>query len=208
MSKKNNLARKVRNFIFLGHGLTRVPKKNSKSVSDIFPIRKGEDWKTYFELLDVRNLINGKSTGGLHKVQFFFHDNDGRYLGKKSLGIGSAARTTVDMADFAERYRDAASFSVFHESLDSKEFKDSFLAERGYTGYEFRNFSVRGYVHGNLDSLALNTDGSLQPLGKIGLFRRRYLVQHMMTGPAKYEFVITNPSRQKIFVQFNLKKER
>ena len=208
MFKTSQLLRKAKILFFLGKGLTRVPRDKSSSISDLFPLRTGLDWRTYFELLDVNSLTRGASVGTKNPVLLVFHDSDGNFLGEESLIVGKKARTTIDMSLYLTKFKGAASFSVFHKGLEGEEFGASFLAERGYTGYEYKGFGVRGYVHGNLDSMALNSSSQLQPLGKRSFFKRRYLVQHVMTGPAEYEFALTNPTRWAVQVRFELKENR
>jgi hypothetical protein len=79
----------------------------------------------------------------------------------------------------------------------------SFLAERGYSGYGYQNLGVKGYVHGNLDAVAL-IKGEVLPLGNSGLIPRFYTVQHCLRGPARYEFVFTNPTAKKIKIIPNI----
>lgn len=205
MSRIKELLRQLRILFFLGRGLTRVPTERSLCISDLFPIRRGDDWETYFELIDVNNLTKGMSTGVAKPVSFYFHDNQGNFLGKESIMVGSKSRMTIDLAAEFPQYKEAASFSVFHQALDDERFGSSFLAERGYTGYEYKKLGVRGYVHGNLDSIALNSDSELQPLGKRSALNRRYLVQHVLSGPAQYEFALTNPTPRTVTVRFELK---
>jgi hypothetical protein len=92
----------------------------------------------------------------------------------------------------------AKTFAVFHPNVANKfDMAGSYLAERGYGGYEYKNLGVKGYVHGNLDAVAL-TKERVKPLGNSGLIPRFYTVQHNLTGPSTYEFVFTNPTARKI----------
>ena len=43
---------------FLAEGLTRVPSVKESSISDLFLWRKGDEWKTFFELLDINFNMN------------------------------------------------------------------------------------------------------------------------------------------------------
>lgn len=207
MFQIKELVRKVRIRLFLGRGLTNAPKSESSSISDLFPIRKGNSWKTYFELINVNNLIQGRSVGNLQFASICFHAKNGDFLGMESLELGKKARTTIEIDNFLKSYEEAATFSVFHESLDKRKFGLSVLAERGYTGYEYKDLGVRGYVHGNLDSIALSDGLVLQPLGKQSILKRRYVVQHLMSGPAVYEFALTNPAHKSVSVRFEMKTQ-
>ena len=60
-------------------------------------------------------------------------------------------------------------------------------------------------MHGNLDSIALNQKEKLQPLGNKSFFKRKYLVQHVLTGPANYDFSITNPTDKYVKVKVKIK---
>jgi hypothetical protein len=87
----------------------------------------------------------------------------------------------------------ARTFAVFHKiENNSINLDGSFMAERGYTGYKLNNLPVKGYVHGNLDAIAL-AKNKIQKLGNYGFPKKVYRVQHLLTGPAEYEFVKIQP---------------
>jgi hypothetical protein len=96
---------------------------------------------------------------------------------------------------------ESSTFSVFHErSAIEADLGGSYMAERGYVGYKFRNAPVKGYVHGNLDAVSYSS-GVIQKLGNFGFPRKTYFVQHLLTGPSEYNFVITNPTSKKIKIE-------
>lgn len=76
-------------------------------------------------------------------------------------------------------------------------------------GYEYKNLGTKSYVHGNLDAVALSTNG-VEALGFSGVFIRNYTVQHLLTGDAKYEFAFTNPTKksQKISMEISFKSNK
>ena len=55
-------------------------------------------------------------------------------------------------------------------------------------------------MHGNLDAVAL-TGNQIEPLGNSGIIPRTYTVQHQLMGPAKYDFVFTNPTSRGIVIK-------
>jgi hypothetical protein len=188
--------RKAKFAIFVPKGITKVPTSEKAVISDLFLLRNDLNWKTEFELLNVRGLIEGNN-----KVQpgdeatIWFFDEDGIKVGEKQIVIPDVGRFTIKFAEFVDaKFRSAKTFAVFHTKVPSVEVLErSYLAERGYTGYEYLGVGLKGYVHGNLDAAAL-ADNKLEMLGNAGLLRRRYTVQHELTGPAEYEFFFTNPT--------------
>ena len=188
--------RKAKFATFIPKGITKIPTSKKAVISDLFLLRNDLNWKTEFELLNVRGLIEGNN-----KVQpgdeatFWFFDRDGIKIGEQQIAIPDVGRFTIKFADFVDaKFRNAKTFAVFHTKVPSVDILDrSYLAERGYTGYEYFGLGLKGYVHGNLDAVAL-ADNKLEMLGNAGLMQRRYTVQHELTGPAEYEFFFTNPT--------------
>lgn len=205
---RKDFLRTIRHLMFLPRGLATNPNDSSATTSDLFPIRNNDSWTTQFELLNVRGLIQGYSAGISEEVQFYFFSSNGEILGKQNVSIGANSRNSIPMPPKTETFKSAASFAVFHSPVAGADLKGSILAERGYSGYGFDNKGLKGYVHGNLDALALKSDGQLMCLGNKGLISRRYLVQHVLRGPALYEFFITNPAKHKVSVTVKVRDAR
>ena len=198
--KATKIKRKAKFFMLLNKNLTKMPTDVTAVISDLFPIKRGNDWHTEFELLNVSGLIMGDNNESKpYVVNFYFFSSTGKLLGSRSVTVENIGRKTIKLSDLMiGEIKEAATFSVFHPPIyDKTDMAGSFLAERGYTGYEYQNLGVKGYVHGNLDAVAL-VRGEVQPLGNSGLIPRFYTVQHCLRGPAKYEFVFTNPTSGKI----------
>ena len=201
----SSLIRKFKFALFIPRKITRVPKEPENTISDLFPIRHDESWKTQFELLNVPYLLNGQSTGEGKELFFYFFDIDGKLIGMEGIKLGQNARNSIKIPTDFVGYESAKTFAIFHSPISDQNFAGSFLAERGYTGYEFKNSKIKGYVHGNLDSIALNGKETLQLLGNKSFFKRKYLVQHVLTGPANYDFSITNPTDKYVKVKVKIK---
>ena len=198
--KATKIKRKAKFFMLLNKNLTKMPTDVTAVISDLFPIKRGNDWHTEFELLNVSGLIMGDNNESKpYVVNFYFFSSTGNSLGSRSVTVENIGRKTIKLSELMiGEIKEAATFSVFHPPIyDKTDMAGSFLAERGYTGYEYQNRGVKGYVHGNLDAVAL-VRGEVQPLGNSGLIPRFYTVQHCLRGPAKYEFVFTNPTVGKI----------
>jgi hypothetical protein len=206
MINLSELSRRVRFWLFLRKGLTEVPSQGNSVISDLFPIRGGKDWNTQFELLNLCKLVSGYSVGVEELVKLYCFDAEGNLLGSKKIEVGRQSRNSININHFFEEFSDAASFAVFHACPDHKFVGNSYLAERGYVGYLYKNLKVRGYVHGNLDAIALTNGDTLELLGNVAKFRRTYFVQHLLSGPAQYEFFLSNPSRSPLTVVSKIKR--
>jgi hypothetical protein len=198
--KATKVKRRLKFALFIGKNLTKVPSDKSAVISDLFPIKTNSDWKTEFELLNVAGLIIGDNVQSKkYLVDFYFFSASGKLLGIRSVQLKNVGRQTTNLATYLDnKLQDAKTFAVFHPNLeDNFDMAGSYLAERGYGGYEYKNLGVKGYVHGNLDAVALSK-GRIEPLGHAGLISRFYTVQHCLTGPSKYDFVFTNPTGRKV----------
>jgi len=202
--KKNDLLRKAKYALWIPRKITRNPKVKGSVISDLFPLRNGSQWQTHFELLNVAGLIAGDNALTQDKyARFIFFDGEGKKLAEKLISIPSSGRKTVFLNSEIDPSisSHASSFAVFHESQsDGLDIGESFLAERGYTGYSLSNSAIRGYVHGNFDSLSYK-DGKIKAIGNKGLLTRLYTVQHPLRGPATYEFFLSNPTPRSVSVK-------
>lgn len=202
--KKKDLLRKAKYALWIPRKITRNPKLKGSVISDLFPLRSDSQWQTHFELLNVTGLISGDNALTQDKhARFIFFDGEGEKLVEKLITVPSSGRKTVFLnseLDSSISSR-ASSFAVFHESQsDGLDIGESFLAERGYTGYSLSNSAIRGYVHGNFDSLSYK-DGKIRAIGNKGLLTRLYTVQHPLRGPATYEFFLSNPTPRPVSVK-------
>ncbi len=194
----DSLKRKVKYALFIPRRVTKTPRHSESVISDLFCIRQDLEWKTYFELLNIEGLIMGDNSSHFaNQAEFVFFDKHGNIVDSKIVEVGEFGRQTVLLDEsFIPTIKQASSFSVFHSKPRMQlELDGSFLAERGYAGYEKSNSSIKGYVHGNLDALA-KSDKGIELLGNQGIISRCYQVQHPLRGPARYEFFLTNPCKR------------
>jgi len=198
----SGVKRKIKFGIFIPKKITLKPKSSKAVISDLFPIRNDLNWKTEFELLNIPGLINGNNKTDIdHSVTLYFFNDDGNLLGNKHVIMNSTGRQTIKLSELLHgELSSAKTFALFHDYKENSLLGDgSFLAERGYTGYEYKNSGIKGYVHGNLDAVAL-TGNQIEPLGNSGIIPRTYTVQHQLLGPAKYDFIFTNPTSRVIVI--------
>jgi hypothetical protein len=179
----------------------KKPTYSNSVTSDLFPIRNDTFWETEFEFLNIPGLISGESSKA-HMAKIAFFNNKGLLLGFKNIEISGVSRKTLNINEFLTGdFTTASTFAVFHDNESQGiDLDGSFLAERGYAGYKFRDAPVKGYVHGNLDAVSYSS-GRVEKLGNYGPLKKTYSVQHLLTGPSEYEFIFTNPTSKKITIQ-------
>ena len=188
---------------FLAEGLTRVPSVKESVISDLFVWRRSDEWKTFFELLDINNLINADYQEAENNfATFVFYDRNGSEIGITKVPV-KQGRQTIDTSSLVPHGFDGwGTYACFHQNISQTVSESgSFIAERGYSGYEWKDMGARGYVHGNLDAIA-NSDKGVEMLGTSWKENLIYQLQHVLTGPAIYEFALVNPTRIKQKVHF------
>jgi hypothetical protein len=198
-------SRKIKFGMNIPFKVFKKPKFSDAVTSDLFPIRNDENWSTEFELLNLPGLIQGNITKN-HQTVFIFFNEKGLIIGQEIIEISGTGRKTINIKDLLSGdLKDAKTFAVFHKQDSSAvDLGESFMAERGYTGYKFNNITTKGYVHGNLDAVSYSKN-SIEKLGNFGFQRKIYRVQHLLTGPAEYDFIFTNPTNcKKIKIRPNL----
>lgn len=176
--------------------LTRRPLASAVPISDLFVWRNSGDWTTSFELIDIPGLFSdGEKDSDRHATLFLF-DQHGRPFLKKRLKLLPGRRQTINLAAFlSEANGEMGTFAIFHSSSPPElERIGSFLAERGYVSYRYREAPLRAYVHGNLDAIAQAADGEPQLLGCSGFLFREYSLQHELQPGVAYELGMVNPT--------------
>ena len=204
--KKNVPARYIELLFPAKVGITKVPSKGA-TISDLFILRMENNWQTFFELLNINQIMNPtqrKIKEG--SVSFLFYNTAGEFLGCKEIDLPIQMKKTIDVNQIAETLgitKDGL-FSVFHETTPQWfESYNSFLAERGYTGYlNPEKGNIKSFVHGNLDSIAINSNKKTKLLGEVSLRQKEYLLQHTLDDNKEYELFFVNPSLKKQVIDF------
>ena len=193
---QHHIERLRRGLWILKQPLTQMPKPSGVPVSDLFVWRNSEDWKTFFELIDIPGLFVDHENTSERYVTLVFFDSDGILFLEKRLELVHNKRQTIDLSGFLSKSENpVGTFCVFHSYTPEVVIGlGSFITERGYVSYCYKKAPLRAYVHGNLDAIALQADKSMQLLGTTSFRTREYRLQHELLGPALYEIVIVNPS--------------
>lgn len=175
--------------------LTRLPALATAPISDLFVWRSSDDWQTLFELIDIPSLFEDDGGAPRYATLLFF-DKTGRRFLEQRVDLRVNGRQTLDISSIVGRANgEAGTFAVFHSTTPSVVTKiGSFLAERGYVSYRYRDAPLRAYVHGNLDAIAQGKRGELQLLGSSGFLPREYSLQHELQSGVIYELGMVNPT--------------
>jgi hypothetical protein len=174
--------------------LTRLPAMPRAPISDLFVWRSSDEWQTFFELIDISSLF-GDGHAWQHVTLIFF-DESGQRISKTRIGLQANCRQTLDISSMVGRaHGTVGTFAIFHPATPSEITKlGSFLAERGYVSYRYRDTPLKAYVHGNLDAIAQGPDDELHLLGGRSFLNREYSLQHELQQSANYELGMVNPT--------------
>ena len=199
--KKNVPARYVELLFPAKVGITKVPSKGA-TISDLFILRMEDNWQTFFELLNITQIMNPTQEEiSEARVSFLFYSTTGEFLGCKEIDLPNQMKKTIDVNQIAKTLgitKDGL-FSVFHENPPRWfESYNSFLAERGYTGYlNTDKGNIKSFVHGNLDSISVKSNKKTKLLGEVSLRQKEYRLQHTLDDNKEYELFFVNPSLKK-----------
>lgn len=199
----NNLLKRVKKIPWaLGQTLTQKPRNSQSTISDLFIWRYNKNWNTYFELLDLASLFGEKNQ---HQVDIIFFDESGRQFYQKSIELSGLYRQVLDisklLSTLSELPSDYGTFCVFHKKVPNSVLElQSFIAERGYVSYQYKNAPLRSYVHGNLDAI----DDSLVPLSGSSFLNRQYNLQYLLDMKKTYEISLINASSKNKKIKFKI----
>lgn len=197
-------------------GITKFPQ-NQSVISDLFIFRIEENWETYFELLNVQNVISpGTEAEVPDKATVFFFNNDGKLISYIEVDTANEMKRSININFLAKelKIKQDGLFSVFHHNPPQL-FDDynSFLAERGYTAYVNPiKGKIKSFVHGNLDSISLGKHNKTKLLGELSFKEKEYHLQHLLEANNMYELFIVNPSNKiqtfEVIEQSGLKQKK
>lgn len=193
---QHHIERLRRGLWVLKQPLTQMPKPSGVPVSDLFVWRNSEDWKTFFELIDIPGLFVDRENASERYATLVFFDSNGILFLEERLELVHNQRKTIDLSGFLSKSENpVGTFCVFHSYTPEVVTRlGSYITERGYVSYCYKGAPLRAYVHGNLDAIALQPDKSMQLLGTTSFRTREYRLQHELLGSALYEIAVVNPS--------------
>jgi hypothetical protein len=193
---KSNVGVSIRNLI----GFRPVPivmnkKFRNASISDAFPWRTDNGYKTTFRYEDILSLFY-KIENSFVELTFYSKDN---YLIKK-ITINQLEYSNELLIDkvFLDGVEGYGVFYIFHRS-DNNNADDIIIANRCYVGFSIED-SLSSFVHGNLYVKYQSLDGKNEGSGMVqsSFFNKLYRIQNSFVEFTKSELFFANPTSNKI----------
>lgn len=199
-----------------GISTTKIPKEKAAVVSDLFPFRIENDWNTYFELLNIYEILDPLENNlKSNWVKLNFYDVKGNFTSDYKVKLDESLKSTLDIKEITKslNIKKNGTFAVFHERTPNwLKNLNSFVAERGYIGYENINFGpIKSFIHGNLDAISLENTKKENLLGNYSFFEKEYYLQHELLSNFTYELFwvnTTSKSQKLIIIERSLKKDK
>jgi len=180
--------------------ISKTPVKGS-AVSDLFPLRIEDGWNTFFELLNYYQILNPEEQNIINgAVEIKFYDICGIFLKTHKIKNSARLKHTLNLKEIANEngINHDGVFAVFHQKETPWiSEQNSFLAERGYIGFENRNLgNIKSFIHGNLDAISQSKKGKESLLGNTSFFNKEYHLQLDLSYNFSYELFWVNPSKK------------
>lgn len=174
--------------------LTQKPSDCCSVVSDLFVWRKGQGWRTFFELTDIASLFGESCEQRMARVLVF--NRSGDLIGENTFATPSFSKLQIDISELAASCQDyVGTFCVFHSPTpDFIANLGCNLTERGYVSYCYGEPFFKSCVHGNLDAVSCNPSGVMKFIGGVSFLKREYRVQHDFKKGYCYDLAVVNAS--------------
>jgi hypothetical protein len=210
---KRILGTKIVNFIskyvYNAKGLSIIPVNINSSISDLFIWRKDNEWDTFFELLDIQYLVNPIFQYNQTKqVKFIFFNHLGDCIFETTSNYEQNGRNTINISNILpHNINGYGTFACFHLNAKLTE-TDSYITERGYSGFIRNKNSYKSYLHGNFDAIALDENNNFQMLANYNKRTYIYKLQYEFKKGYNYDIFLTNGTNYKQNIKlFFTKKE-
>lgn len=185
--------------------LSLLPSKRQSSISDLFLWRVDKDWDTYFDLVSVPNLINPNGKSKLTYVKIYIFNSIGNLIVERKIELLALRKVLLNIRDLLGEVQGYGTFAVFHDtSCADLHLNKSYIAERGYLSFAYKHSTVRSYVHGNYDALALVDDKKIEFLGNKFIWKRKYNLQYIFSLEKKHEVILIGTCKRPIKYEVQL----
>ena len=191
---------------FFQRNIRIIPKKKSV-ISDLFIWRQNQYWETKFELVNFKSLFDENNYED-EIIKLEIRDKDGKILFVHTFEVKRMKKKTINFTKILKNLKlnqDYGTFSIYHEHTDIINEFNSFVAERGYSSYKFKNFQTFSSVHGNLDAISFLNNQS-QLLGKQTLFNKIFNIQFIFDNDNFYDLFFINPTNKILRIELQITK--
>lgn len=177
-------------------------------ISDLFVWRSDGDWETYFDLMNIHNIITPlESNDTARTAILFLYNRLGECLCKTHFDLPKIGPRLINVSELVKQYStdDMGTFAVFHMSPTSELAVKlgASITDRGYVSYRYKSGALRRYVHGNLDAVALVNPQSIEYLMSNSFFKKEYRLQVLMERNKRYQVAFVNASSIPQKIQLN-----
>tara|TARA_B110000008_G_scaffold53850_1_gene53219 strand:- start:7 stop:780 length:774 start_codon:yes stop_codon:yes gene_type:complete len=195
---KSNLSIKLRNLVgFRPVEINSNKLKQNFSVSDGFPWRTDNYFKTNFKYSDLLKIFYDKNNSS---IEIHFYDKNNNLIKKiNKLNINISNNFLIDK-EFLNELEDYGIFYIYHKSIEQI---NSSIRNSCYTGFSYKN-QLESYVHGNCPTSYkplnpnINTSIKCDIVGRSIFLNQNYKIQRYFENLSKSEIFIQNPISKKI----------
>ena len=165
------------------------------SISDAFPWRTDNGYKTTFKYTDILGLFYKIENS---YVELFFYSNDNNLIKKIIINRLDYSNELLIDKDFLNGIEGYGVFYIFHRS-DSDCGDDLVISNRCYVGFSMEG-SLSSFVHGNLYVKYQSLDGKYDGSGMVlsSFLKNLYRIQNSFIEFTKSELFFVNPTSKKI----------
>ena len=184
-----------------------IPPKNSV-ISDLFIWRQNKFWETNFELINFKPFFD-KNNKENENIKIEIRDKEGKVLFNNEFVVESMKKKTINFSKIFNASKlnsDYGTFSVYHEHLNVVNEFNSYIAERGYSSYKYKDLNTLSSVHGNLDAISILND-QRKLLGKQTLFNKDFNIQYKFENQNYYDLFFVNPTSKSLKIKLTLIKQ-
>jgi len=194
----SNFSTKLRNITGLRPvDLSSHMLKQNFTISDGFPWRTDNDFKTNFKYSDLLKIFFNKSDTS---IEIHFYDKNNNLLKKINKINTSLSNNFLINKEFINGLEDYGIFYIYHKSLEQI---NSSIRNSCYTGFSYKN-QLESYVHGNCPTSYkplnpnINTNIKHDIVGRSLFLNQNYKIQRYFENLSKSEIFIQNPISKKI----------
>jgi hypothetical protein len=194
---RSTLGIKVRNFIGYRPVILNNDYKDAGnvSISDAFPWRTDNGYKTKFKYTDILGLFYKIENSFVELVFYSQNDQLIRKIRINQLNYSNELLIDKDFLNGIEGY---GVFYIFHRS-DKYSSDNIAISNRCYVGFS-KNNSLSSFVHGNSFVGYQGLDGKIFGKGMVlsSFFKNRYRIQNSFCDFNKSELFFSNPTPKKV----------
>jgi len=198
--KKNNLEKMRKRLWTFKQPLTKMPVNTEYAISDMFVWRNSKNWKTFFELTDIAGLFveNKNDSSKARYVTMQFFNISGKKIHEECVQLIPNKRLTLEISKYLGDISDEiGTFCIFHSYIPLVIKKlNSYITERGYISYMYKDAPLRSYVHGNMDAVQIDEHKNIGTLGGVSFLEREYRIQHEFLALCNYELLFVNHTKK------------